>query len=380
MSKIIYHPFRKTVKSKNGKEVKRWYYWWQDPVTNVQHQKLIPDVQNKAEAYAYVSKLEDPVSNDCTLIKNIAETMFEDNSSYLQRMAALSKPLSYKTLLQHRYFNKLIIEAFGNKQLEKLTVVEVTNYLMAIEDKSGSWKNSFISTLTRIYDEANWKCNKAIPKPIFPTFARKSKKADILTTEELNAIFHEELWPNEREYLLFFCIASLGLRLGEARALKPKQFFWDINFMIVDGFCKNTGERTNYNKAGSDENNKYRVAPIPNELKLRLLSYIEKNNIRDEDFLFQRQYGLPMRQEYLEKTFERMLNNVGIDKGNRKLVPHSLRFTYVTRMRRNLTVEDVKKIVGHTSVKMTEYYTRAAIPEMVAGLQEALPAANLLFE
>lgn len=69
-----------------------------------------------------------------------------------------------------------------------------------------------------------------------------------------------------------------------------------------------------------------------------------------------------------------------IKAAGRKLIPHSFRFTYVTRMRRGLSAETVQKLAGHSSVEMTEYYTRAAIPEMVAGLKEAVPAANMLFE
>ena len=40
----------------------------------------------------------------------------------------------------------------------------------------------------------------------------------------------------------------------------------------------------------------------------------------------------------------------------------------------------MQKIVGHTSVEMTEYYTRAAIPEMVEAVKSAKGAANRLFE
>ena len=48
---MFYHPFKKTVKSKAGKTTKRWYYWWKDPITGIQHQKLIPNVSNQSEAY-----------------------------------------------------------------------------------------------------------------------------------------------------------------------------------------------------------------------------------------------------------------------------------------------------------------------------------------
>ena len=44
------------------------------------------------------------------------------------------------------------------------------------------------------------------------------------------------------------------------------------------------------------------------------------------------------------------------------------------------TGKTVQKLVGHTSMAMTEYYTRAAIPEMVEAMQGAIPAVNGLFE
>ena len=101
---------------------------------------------------------------------------------------------------------------------------------------------------------------------------------------------------------------------------------------------------------------------------------------RADAYLFSRGFNLPLKREYLESVFTRQLKIADIEKETRKHIPHSFRFTYVTRMRRGLSAETVQKLAGHSSVEMTEYYTRAAIPEMVEGLKEAVPAANMLFE
>ena len=90
--------------------------------------------------------------------------------------------------------------------------------------------------------------------------------------------------------------------------------------------------------------------------------------------------GLPLRQEFLESVFKRVLIKAGIDTSERKLVPHSFRFTYVTRMRQRVDAETVQKMVGHSSVEMTEYYTRAAIPETIESIQDVMPAVNGLFD
>ena len=110
------------------------------------------------------------------------------------------------------------------------------------------------------------------------------------------------------------------------------------------------------------------------------MKYIDSHYLSENEFIFQRDDGRPLRQEYLESVFHRVIEKAGIITVDRKLYPHSFRFTYVTKMRRKLDAETVQKMVGHSSVEMTEYYTRAAIPEMVKGLNPARQAVNKLFE
>lgn len=242
----------------------------------------------------------------------------------------------------------------------------------------GSWKNAL--TPTYIYNEAPFFGYTGIVKPTFQRFARNSKKADIFTTEELELIFDKSKWSIERDYLALLCMVSFGLRIGEVRAIQLRQFIFERNALVVDGFCKSNGERTDYNKKGNDEDKKWRVSFAPSSTVTQIIDYINRKNIKADDFVFAHKDGSPLRREYLEDVLNRQLVIAGIEKGDRKLVPHSFRFTYVTRMRRELPAEIVQKLAGHSSVEMTDYYTRAAIPEMVAALESTVPAADVLFE
>ena len=379
---MFYHPFKKTVKSKAGKTAKRWYYWWKDPVTGIQHQKLIPNVSNKSEAYVFISKLPDPTNEQRKITVNeIAKNMFLPDSEHVKRLNLLGKKLSARTLDNYRGFLKEITKAFGKYFIEDLTIPIVNGYLMNLSDKSGSWKNSFLEALNHIYKEAPWHCKYPVTKPDFPRFARNSKKADIFTSEELTKFFDGSNWNyGVREYLIFYVMASCGLRLGEARGLRVKQFIVDSHALVIDGFCERNGNRTNYNKKGSDEDQKMRVTLVPDDTMTMVMKYVDSHYLSENDFIFQRDDGRPLRQEYLESVFHKVIEKAGIDTSDRKLCPHSFRFTYVTRMRRNVDAETVQKMVGHSSVEMTEYYTRAAIPEMVAGLNPARQAVNMLFD
>lgn len=373
-----YNVLRRSIKTKS-KSVYRWYYSFVDPQSGIKKQKVIPNCRNRAEAYDFIKTLPD-LDIKSVYIKDIAKDMFISGSRHVERLIQHGRNLTRETLQRHRSMLDTIVKEFGDVELKSLTSVMVDDYLRPLEMHGGGWKNSFLETLNYVYKEAPFHGCEAIQKPTFMRFARNLKKADIFTTEELKLFFHCELWSNSRDYLAFLCMASFGLRLGEVRAIQARQFIFEKNALVIDGYCKKNGERTNYNKKGSNEDKKWRVAVAPDTTVQLLNNYISLNGIRDFDFVFAREDFTPVRGEYLEDVFERQLKKAGIDKKDRKIIPHSLRYSYVTRMRRELPAELVQKLVGHTSVEMTEYYTRAAIPEMVASLESAIPAANGLFD
>jgi integrase len=149
--------------------------------------------------------------------------------------------------------------------------------------------------------------------------------------------------------------------------------------LVVDGFCKQNGTRTNYNKTGSADKPRFRVVLLPEFAILKLSDYITRSGLVSDDYCFTRN-NLPIRSEYAEDVFVRAVKKAGITTENRKLVVHSLRYTYVTRMRRELPAEIVQKAVGHTDVAMTDYYTNnKLLDDSIAGLAGLDKAADNLF-
>lgn len=124
----------------------------------------------------------------------------------------------------------------------------------------------------------------------------------MLTEKELNSLFKVSNWREYQDYLLFYTIACCGLRLGEARALRGNQIYTNKQILIVNGFCKNNGVRTIYNKKGSADDPRLRVVPIPDSCFIKLMQYINNNKLKNDDFIFLRN-NKPVRQEYLEKAF-----------------------------------------------------------------------------
>ena len=389
-----YHIFKKSVQSK-GKTVHKWYYYWNDPLTGVMRQKVCKGCKTQAEAYTFVSALPPLFIEEKITISSIGKWMYIPGSSHLERMEKLGKQYTLETLKCKRGLLDIFLAKFGNLELKDLTVPMVIDFLTE-DPHSGSWKNNFLTVVGEVYAEAPFMGLPYIPAPQFPKFRRNSIKKDVFTTDELNILFDESLWINlsstkyanhpqfdeghKAIYLMFLCCIKCGLRIGEAIGARVNQFLFDQGMFVVDGFYRhNQLLRTNYNKCGSEEDKKIRVAPLPEDFSLIIQKYIAENHLSGDDFVFQR-YNKPIRKWLAEEWFRRAVASSGIKTKNRVLTPHSLRYTYITRMRRDVAGETVQKIAGHTSLAMTDHYTRAAIPEMVEAVKPAVEAANKLFE
>jgi hypothetical protein len=353
-----YHLFRKP-RVKNGKRTHRWYFYYLENGRQVQ--KSCKNCATKAEAQAYIGKLPSRDGNGDILVKTIAETMYIPGGPHMSRRDQLGKPLTLSSMMEARVKIRLIIDNWGEKTIQSLTVEEVGNYLFS-KKKSGSWKRNFLKVLREIYSESVWYGVKIIT-PEFPKFAKKSKKADSFTTGELNTLFKPENFPAHEAYLFFLCALGAGLRLGEAAAIRPRQIIFEYKALIVDGFCRPNGDRMNYNKKGTEEHPRARVVPLSDMVLNLLRDHVMKNNIGEGDFCFKsvRNKSKPVSFRYAGRAFKGALEKAKIEIGGRKLVPHSLRYTYVTQVRRELPPEIVQKLVGHINEETTEYYNKGVL-------------------
>jgi integrase len=381
-----FHVFRKPKKLKNGKTVHRWYYYYLDE-NKKQVQRACRGCKNRNEAEDFIRALDGARGKDKeALIKDIAKNMYVPGGDHVNRLNQLGRVLDIDTIKDARRYIKKIIEEWGDRPLASIDPTEITTHLFN-KERGGQWKNRYKKIFSEIYDEAKWQKLK-ITKPLFDHFAIRAKKADVFTTAELNRLFIPENFHSEMFYTMFLLCLSGGLRLGEVRAVRRKQVFFEHKALLVDGFCKRDGRRTTYNKKGSPENPRLRVTMLPDFTLDKLSHLITANGIGNEDFLFTETEGAPLTQDRAQWVFERAMVKAKITETEskkpkperRKLVCHSLRYTYVTRMRRELPAETVMKMVGHLSVEQTDYYTnRRAIAESIAGLIGANAAANNLF-
>lgn len=370
-----YHIFLKTQKKLN-KEIKSWCYWFRDPVTKKQVIKTCKGCKTKRAAIEYVDAL--PKIETCTAsILSVAKDMFIPGSMHYERRKQFGKSVKKNTLVEARRFVNYIIKVFGNIKLTELKVSDVLNFLIK-QNKSSSWKNQFIAILKEIYVEAQYQ-GLDVQIPYFQKFKNTKRKADVFTTEEILDLFQLKNFELREVYLLFLLTLTGGLRISEARGFRPCQLLGN-GLIVVDGFMDRQNRiRNNYCKTGSEENPRWRVAIIPAKTEDLLIEFIKQEKIAPNDYLFQFN-NAPFRIEHLRKKFEQGKIKSGINTAGRKITMHSMRYTYVTRMRGLVDTDTVRKMVGHTNEKMTEYYTRLSLDSAAAALLPYTNFANKFFE
>lgn len=365
-----YHVFAKSIKNKKKPQ---FYYWYNDPVTHRQVQKRCIDCFTRYDAELFIQNLP-ALTNKATKIKDIAQFMYVEGSLHVERRQSLGMSVKHDTLCAARTHLNFILDNFGDEDIRTLSVEKVFNKLVMFP-RSSSWKNQVLSALKEIYQEASWN-GVSVTMPIYPKFKYQQKKSDVFTPEELEIFLNPHNFPDENAYMLFLLTASAGLRISEARGFRACQFLQDQQMVIVDGFMNRPNtERNNYNKKGSEDNPKWRLSIITQRCTEELCDFISRAGRGDSDILFTYN-GTSYRIEYLRTLFNRALKKAGIEKNGRKLTMHSLRYTYVTGMRTILDVDTVRKMVGHTTVAMTEYYTRNSLKTASAALLPFVSAVN----
>lgn len=381
-----YHIFKKK-SNKNGKIKTSWYYWYWNYEHTKQIQKACKGCKTKYEAELYIQKLN-PQTLTSSLIKDICAVMYVPGSMNYLRRQQLGKTIKENTLKIKRMYIRYITRDFGDIDIRDLTATKLLRHLMQIEEHSASWKNQYIGTIEDVYTEAIWQGIEVNP-PRFERFVQKSKKADILTMDEIRRLFVPENFPDEAPYLLLLLALSAGMRISEARAFTPEQLYFEQSAVLINGFLdRYTDFRNPYNKTGSEEDKRWRIALIPQETALKLKNYIIKTGKKDDELLFThwtkkrvkeningmiKWFELPLTEncyhmENIEDIFHNAVKKAGIDTTGRKITMHSLRYTYVTRMRNLYAGETVRKMVGHAEIEMTDYYTRNELSETLSAL------------
>jgi integrase len=174
----------------------------------------------------------------------------------------------------------------------------------------------------------------------------KFKKLNAMSQSEIFRLFEEVKKIDERWYLVYKVVYELGLRSGEAFALKKRHFNLETNRVtIIESYCW----KSKTNKV--PKNREYRMVPLTEGLSDLLKPILEK--IGDDDHVLPR---IPSwRHGEAAKVLRSFQRQFGIKETNF----HSIRASFITHLiNASLPIPQIQMMVGHNDLKTTERYIR----------------------
>jgi integrase len=344
-----------------------WWYWYTENGKRVR-KSTGEKLRRKAEQY--VDSLRQ-IEHTGKSLGTYSIPFFTEQCPYLRH-----KNLKPITIQKHQDNLKKITEQFGTTLLKDIIPREIEDWLYSLS-LANSTKNEILGTLQIILTEAAR--DREIPGvPIFRKLTRDSRRYDILSDKELETLFPEDpqelisVWKvnydTPRNALMFGTLFALsvsaGLRPGEARAIRRENLYLEGKAISITGQIDKAGNLTNPKKS-TDKNLKHRVALLPDRTINMVKYWLNFDN--PQDFIFHTQ-GDPLRAEYVQGRFRKTLKRLGIS-GERKLSPHSLRYTYNTKMEMYLGGSVLRQIMGHSTESMTNHYSNPRIDQRIKELE-----------
>ena len=165
---------------------------------------------------------------------------------------------------------------------------------------------------------------------------------DYITYNEAHAIL-DAATPNIRDYLLFSILWNTGLRISEALSLTLND--------VRDNSIRVKG------KGG-----KIRIVPIKDRVLNNLYPYAIEKKIQYQDKLF------PISRSHAHRLLNKYARQAGI---HRPLHCHLLRHGFAVNFLKQVhNIVYLQELLGHSSIETTRIYTRAALPDVRAALEQ----------
>ncbi|MDR0301460.1 MAG: tyrosine-type recombinase/integrase [Treponema sp.] len=378
-----------------------WYYWFYDETGNRLQRACGFGCEDKRAAAAFLEDLlradllEEKRKDELRkkTLSQFADKMFLEGAPHLERWKAKGRILKPQTITQHRrHLMNYLIPKFGKLPLDKIRPANVEDYLLE-QRLSNSCRNTIIYTLQLVLREAKREgIIEVIPE--FEPFKRAGRRQDVLSSEELTALFPYdekeliEIWKRpddmrkEREEiaLMFgtlFCITvSAGLRSGEVRALHRDQVSIPNSGLIINQAIDDKGKIGLLKKATA-EDSRSRAVIIP-EITLKMLErWLDcREETPEYPGLVFSYRGKPVANYYILDRFRFGLDKLGIDYEKRRLTVHCLRYTYNTRMKTILSAQVLREFIGHRSIAMTDHYDNPILLERLEAYQNIRPSVE----
>lgn len=184
-----------------------------------------------------------------------------------------------------------------------------------------------------------------------------------LNSLESTALHPSGNWLGKRNWALFECLYSTGIRVSELAGLDRK----DIDFRQSTIRVKGKG-------------NKQRVVPIGSVALKAIRTYMQafraeyRSSISDEACLFRNARGGRLSARSVRRILHSELHRAGLWL---QISPHGLRHSFATHLlNAGADLRSIQEMLGHASLSTTQRYTHVHVDKMMAVYDKAHPRSR----
>lgn len=285
-----------------------------------------------------------------------AETFKEFSLMWLN--TRVKGQLSMRTY--ERYESNLrnhINPAIGHLKLHELRISHADKLIQTLSEKNHNAKgiNIIMGVLKRVMIEATRE-NRLERSPFMYMKVLKSNPVpDIyMTANDINAVL--ETSKNHFFYSVFLVALNTGMRRGELAGLCWDRVNFDLNLIEVTRLRDRNGlaDRTKTNRS-----KRY----IPMNVIVRAHLQELKKKCLNTELVFVNDDGFEFDVNHIYRDFRRFLKKAKIKTEFRF---HDIRHTFASHFMMNGgNIYDLQKILGHTSLEMTQRYAHLAPEHLV---------------
>ena len=280
------------------------------------------------------------------------------------------------------YLEHYLIPEFGDRLMAELKPWMFRDYSIRLKEEgrlAPASINKILSTMRIMVTHACAMGELDInPMSAVGDLKETPKRRGVLVPDELWRLFgpaaKQHVWRGElRHYAINMLACSCGMRMGECRALRVQ----DID---PTGFVRVDHSWTRYGLTAPKWHSE-RIIPLTMAVQHainELLAFKRWGDPQPDDFIF---WGtsrdIPLPPSSILKAYKRALTRIGIpaeEQERRNLVFHSWRHGFNAYLRGNVPDEQLRRVTGHRSVKMTDRYDHVRLESLrdVQAVQDKL--------
>lgn len=256
------------------------------------------------------------------------------------------------TQYQRRLVSDSFVQVLRDNNIDTVDKNAVLVYRSSMVGYKGSTINNKLKYLRAMF---NWGVNMGIIEvnPVLRRFNAKEKKEKkpVLSEKEVKQLIQS--FPNEGSQPKLttwraFCVLLVlsGMRESEMIHVKPKDIDWEKGSVLLT----------------ETKNGSQRDVPFMFDAQFCVKDYMNTcrpKDATDDDFLFVTRKGKDGKYRKISRTMVKYGVKKYVEEitGRTDISPHSLRHTFASYMcAYEVNVRDIQKILGHSSIAVTDRY------------------------